>query len=48
MRILLGVGQAMFIPAYFAFVGGIYGKRRGLMCGSLAGLFTSASRSIRS
>ncbi len=40
MRILLGVGQAMFIPAYFAFVGGIYGKRRGLLCGSLAGLFT--------
>ena len=40
MRILLGVGQAMFIPAYFAFVGGIYGKRRGLMLGSLAGLFT--------
>jgi MFS family permease len=40
MRILLGVGQAMFIPAYFAFVGGVYGKRRGLLCGSLAGLFT--------
>ncbi len=40
MRILLGVGQAMFIPAYFAFVGGIYGKRRGLLLGSLAGLFT--------
>jgi MFS family permease len=40
MRILLGVGQAMFIPAYFAFIGGIYGKRRGLLCGSLAGLFT--------
>ena len=40
MRILLGVGQAMFIPAYFAFVGGIYGKRRGLLLGSLGGLFT--------
>lgn len=40
MRILLGVGQAMFIPAYFAFIGGVYGRRRGLMCGSLAGLFT--------
>jgi len=40
MRILLGVGQAMFIPAYFAFVGGIYGKRRGLILGSLGGLFT--------
>ncbi|HUZ71756.1 MAG TPA: MFS transporter [Stellaceae bacterium] len=40
MRILLGIGQAMFIPAYFAFVGGVYGKRRGLLCGSLAGLFT--------
>lgn len=40
MRILLGVGQAMFIPAYFAFIGGIYGKRRGLLLGSLAGLFT--------
>lgn len=40
MRILLGVGQAMFIPAYFAFVGGIYGKRRGLLLGGLAGLFT--------
>jgi MFS family permease len=40
MRILLGVGQAMFIPAYFAFVGGIYGKRRGLLLGSLAGMFT--------
>lgn len=40
MRILLGVGQAMFIPAYFAFIGSIYGKRRGLLLGSLAGLFT--------
>ena len=40
MRILLGVGQAMFIPAYFAFVGGVYGKRRGLLCGALAGMFT--------
>ncbi len=40
MRILLGVGQAMFIPAYFAFIGGVYGKRRGLLCGSLVGLFT--------
>lgn len=40
MRILLGVGQAMFIPAYFAFIGGIYGKRRGLLLGSLAGMFT--------
>jgi len=40
MRILLGVGQAMFIPAYFAFVGGIYGKRRGLLLGSLGGMFT--------
>lgn len=40
MRILLGVGQAMFIPAYFSFIGGLYGKRRGLLCGSLAGLFT--------
>jgi MFS family permease len=40
MRILLGVGQAMFIPAYFAFVGGVYGKRRGLIVGSLGGLFT--------
>jgi len=40
MRILLGVGQAMFIPAYFAFVGGIYGKRRGLLLGGLAGMFT--------
>lgn len=40
MRILLGVGQAMFIPAYFAFVGGIYGKRRGFLCGALGGLFT--------
>ena len=40
MRILLGVGQAIFIPAYFAFVGGIYGRRRGLLLGSLGGLFT--------
>lgn len=40
MRILLGVGQAMFIPSYFAFIGGLYGKRRGFMLGSLAGLFT--------
>lgn len=40
MRILLGVGQAMFIPAYFAFVGGIYGKRRGLLLGGLVGMFT--------
>ncbi|MGH7091685.1 MAG: MFS transporter [Stellaceae bacterium] len=40
VRILLGVGQAMFIPAYFAFIGGIYGKRRGLLCGALVGLFT--------
>jgi MFS family permease len=39
-RILLGVGQAMFIPAYFAFLGGIYGKRRGLLLGSLGGMFT--------
>jgi len=40
MRILLGVGQAIFIPAYFAFLGGIYGKRRGLLLGSLGGMFT--------
>jgi MFS family permease len=40
MRILLGVGQAIFIPAYFAFVGSIYGKRRGLLLGSLGGMFT--------
>ena len=40
MRILLGVGQALFIPAYFAFVGGVYGKRRGLLLGSLGGMFT--------
>jgi len=40
MRILLGVGQAMFIPAYFAFIGSLHGKRRGLLLGSLAGLFT--------
>lgn len=40
MRILLGVGQAMFIPAYFAFIGGIYGKRRGLLLGGLVGMFT--------
>lgn len=40
MRILLGVGQAIFIPAYFAFVGGIYGRRRGLLLGSLGGMFT--------
>jgi len=30
----------MFIPAYFAFVGSLHGKRRGLLLGSLAGLFT--------
>jgi len=40
MRILLGVGQAIFIPAYFAFVGGVYGRRRGLLLGSLGGMFT--------
>lgn len=40
MRILLGVGQAMYIPAYFAFVGGVYGRRRGLLLGSLGGMFT--------
>jgi len=40
MRILLGVGQAIYIPAYFAFVGGIYGRRRGLLLGSLGGVFT--------
>jgi MFS family permease len=40
MRILLGVGQAMFIPSYFAFIGGIYGKRRGLLLGALVGMFT--------
>lgn len=40
MRIMLGVGQAMFIPAYLAFIGGLYGKRRGLLCGSLGGMFT--------
>lgn len=40
MRILLGVGQAIFIPAYFAFVGSIYGRRRGLLLGSLGGMFT--------
>ncbi|MGB6536193.1 MAG: MFS transporter [Xanthobacteraceae bacterium] len=40
MRILLGVGQAIFIPAYFAFIGGIYGKRRGLLLGGLGGVFT--------
>lgn len=40
VRILLGVGQAVFIPAYFAFVGSISTKRRGLLLGSLGGLFT--------
>lgn len=40
VRILLGVGQAIFTPAYFAFLGGAFGKRRGLVLGSLAGLFT--------
>jgi MFS family permease len=40
VRILLGVGQAIFLPAYFAFVGGIYGRRRGLLLGTLGGLFT--------
>ncbi len=40
MRILLGVGQAIYIPAYFAFLGGIYGRRRGLLLGSAGGMFT--------
>jgi MFS family permease len=40
VRILLGVGQGIFLPAYFAFLGGIYGRRRGLLLGSLGGLFT--------
>jgi SHS family lactate transporter-like MFS transporter len=40
MRILLGVGQAIYIPAYFAFLGGLYGRRRGLLLGSLGGMFT--------
>ncbi|HVA25800.1 MAG TPA: MFS transporter, partial [Chloroflexota bacterium] len=40
VRILLGVGQGMFIPAYFAFLGGAFSRRRGFVLGSLAGLFT--------
>ncbi|MCL6562527.1 MAG: MFS transporter [Firmicutes bacterium] len=40
VRVLLGIGQAMFIPAYFAFLGGAFGRHRGLVLGSLAGLFT--------
>lgn len=43
VRILLGVGQAMFIPAYLAFVGSLYGRYRGLLCGSLGGFFTIGS-----
>lgn len=39
-RILLGVGQAIFVPAYFAFIGGIHGKHRGLLVGAVGGLFT--------
>ncbi len=39
-RILLGVGQAIFVPAWFAFVGGIHGKRRGVLLGFIGGLFT--------
>ena len=42
VRILLGMAQGMFIPAYFAFIGGAF-KRRGLVLGSLAGLFTVGS-----
>jgi MFS family permease len=42
-RILLGVGQAMFIPAYFAFLGGAFQKRRGFVLGALGGLFTIGS-----
>lgn len=40
VRVLLGIGQAMFIPAHFAFLGGAFGRHRGLVLGSLAGLFT--------
>lgn len=40
MRVLLGVGQAIYIPAYFAFLGGIHDRRRGLLLGSAGGMFT--------
>ncbi len=39
-RICLGIGQAIFVPAWFAFVGGIHGKRRGVLLGFIGGLFT--------
>jgi MFS family permease len=40
VRILIGVGAAAVIPAYFAFLGSTYGNQRGFILGSLAGLFT--------
>jgi MFS family permease len=40
VRILLGVGQGIFLPAYFAFLGSIHVQRRGLLLGALGGLFT--------
>lgn len=39
-RILLGVGQAIYVPAYLALIGGIHAERRGLLVGSLGGVFT--------
>jgi len=40
VRVLLGIMQGMFIPAYLAFVGGAFAKRRGLFLGILVGMFT--------
>lgn len=38
-RILLGVGQGLFIPAYMVFIGRQFKNHRGFALGSLAGLF---------
>lgn len=43
VRILLGVGQGLYIPAYLAFLGGTFAGRRGFVLGSLGGMFTVGS-----
>lgn len=43
VRILLGVGQGLYIPAYLAFLGSTFAGRRGFVLGSLGGMFTVGS-----
>jgi MFS family permease len=43
IRIALGVFQGLYIPAYLAFVGGTFEKRRGFWIEGLVGMFTIGS-----